>query len=145
MNDIQRLQKEIRDPHGCDSVHVQSTPVQESYEGKPVWEGVLSYSCCPIIRKLGDHMRGVMKPIRCVPPSNRAWGAANQLGGRCSKSNNSCCSTKTNTEGKNMGRLSYFHGLVQRLTVVDILRTVAAKLTNKSRNRKHGLRTESLF
>lgn len=31
----------IRHLHGCDSVWVESVPVQELWEGKPVWEGVV--------------------------------------------------------------------------------------------------------
>lgn len=39
MNEIERLQKAIRDLHGLDSQHVGSVHVHEVFEGKTVWEG----------------------------------------------------------------------------------------------------------
>src|SRR5205809_190331 len=39
MNDIERLRKTIRDLHGCDSRHLMSVPIRETFEGKPAWEG----------------------------------------------------------------------------------------------------------
>jgi|SRR5437870_12915544 len=39
MNDIERLQKAIRDLHGCDSTHMQTVAVHETFQGKVVWDG----------------------------------------------------------------------------------------------------------
>ena len=39
MNDIERLQKAIRDLHGCDSMHMQTVAVHETFQGKVVWDG----------------------------------------------------------------------------------------------------------
>jgi hypothetical protein len=39
MTDIERLQKAIKDLHGCDSEHLLTTPVREIFQGKVVWEG----------------------------------------------------------------------------------------------------------
>ena len=39
MNDIERLQKAIRDLHGCDSTHMQTVAVHETFQGKIVWDG----------------------------------------------------------------------------------------------------------
>ena len=36
-----RLQKAIRDLHGCDSVHIASIPVLETFVSKTVWEGTV--------------------------------------------------------------------------------------------------------
>jgi len=41
MTEIERLQKAIRDLHGCNSKHVRSVPVHESFEGKTIWQGVV--------------------------------------------------------------------------------------------------------
>jgi hypothetical protein len=38
MNEIERLRQAIRDLHGCDSAHVQSVAVQETFQGNVVWE-----------------------------------------------------------------------------------------------------------
>ena len=39
MTEIERLQKAIKDLHGCDSSHLVTTPVREEFQGKVVWEG----------------------------------------------------------------------------------------------------------
>lgn len=41
MNEHARLQKAIRDLHGCDSSWVRSEPVHETFQGQTVWEGVV--------------------------------------------------------------------------------------------------------
>lgn len=41
MNDVQRLQRAISDLHGLDSEHVESVPINETFQGKPVWQGVV--------------------------------------------------------------------------------------------------------
>jgi hypothetical protein len=41
MNEIERLRQAIRDLHGCDSAHVQSVAVQETFQGNVVWEEML--------------------------------------------------------------------------------------------------------
>jgi hypothetical protein len=39
MTEPERLQKAIKDVHGCDSDYVESVPISETYRGKLVWEG----------------------------------------------------------------------------------------------------------
>jgi hypothetical protein len=39
MDYIERLQKAIRDLHGCESMHVGTTPVKEVFQNKTIWEG----------------------------------------------------------------------------------------------------------
>jgi hypothetical protein len=41
MNDIERLQKAIRDLHGHEGTHIRSEPVRETFRGKTAWEGVV--------------------------------------------------------------------------------------------------------
>ena len=41
MTEIERLQKAIRDLHGCESFHAGSIAVDETFEGKPVWQGIV--------------------------------------------------------------------------------------------------------
>lgn len=36
---IDRLRTAIRDLHGCESAHVGTTPVKETFQGKTIWEG----------------------------------------------------------------------------------------------------------
>ncbi len=36
---IATLQKAIKDLHGCDAVHVSTTPVVETFKGEIVWQG----------------------------------------------------------------------------------------------------------
>jgi hypothetical protein len=36
---IERLRKAIRDLHGCESTHVGTTAVKETFQGKTIWEG----------------------------------------------------------------------------------------------------------
>ena len=35
------LIRAIRDLHGCDSTWIESVPVKETFQGKPVWEGTV--------------------------------------------------------------------------------------------------------
>ncbi len=51
MNNIEGLKTVIRDLHGCDSTHVQSVPVHETYRGKIVWDGDVE------VFLLVDHLR----------------------------------------------------------------------------------------
>src|SRR6266566_4623738 len=39
--DVKRLQKAIREAHGCDSQHVASEQVYESFEGRTAWQGTV--------------------------------------------------------------------------------------------------------
>lgn len=41
MTEIERLKKAIWDLHGCAGEHVRSIIVNESFEGKPVWQGIV--------------------------------------------------------------------------------------------------------
>jgi hypothetical protein len=41
MNDLGKLKKTILDLHGCNSTHVVSVAVHETFEGKSVWQGVV--------------------------------------------------------------------------------------------------------
>jgi hypothetical protein len=36
---LAHLQKAIKAVHGCDSKHVKSVPVRETFQGRTVWEG----------------------------------------------------------------------------------------------------------
>jgi hypothetical protein len=41
MTYIEALQDAIRKTHGCESRHVESVPVRETFRGQTVWEGVV--------------------------------------------------------------------------------------------------------
>ena len=41
MDYIQTLQEAVRKAHGCDSKHVESVPVEESFQGKTIWKGIV--------------------------------------------------------------------------------------------------------
>jgi hypothetical protein len=41
LNYIQTLQEAIRKAYGCDSKHAASEPVEEVFQGKAVWKGVV--------------------------------------------------------------------------------------------------------
>src|ERR1043166_7685150 len=41
MTKIERLQKAIRDLHGCDSRHLMSVPIHETFQEQPAWEGTV--------------------------------------------------------------------------------------------------------
>ena len=41
MDYIAQLKKAIRNLHGCESTHVGTTPVKETFQGKTVWEGAV--------------------------------------------------------------------------------------------------------
>jgi hypothetical protein len=38
---LETLRKAIRDLHGCDSIHLMSVPVHETFQGKTAWEGTV--------------------------------------------------------------------------------------------------------
>jgi hypothetical protein len=38
---IERLTLAVNHLHGCDSKHIESVPVEEVYEGKTVWQGIV--------------------------------------------------------------------------------------------------------
>src|SRR4051794_6429142 len=40
--DVEKLRDAIKRLHGCDSSHAQSVRVTESYQGRTVWDGVVS-------------------------------------------------------------------------------------------------------
>lgn len=41
MNELDRLERTIRDLHGVRVTHLRSEPVTETFQGKVVWEGVV--------------------------------------------------------------------------------------------------------
>ena len=41
MNDIPKLREEIFKLHGCESSHVVSVPIVETFQGLTVWEGAV--------------------------------------------------------------------------------------------------------
>jgi hypothetical protein len=41
MKDIPLLQKAIKETHGCESIHVESVPVMEQFQGKIAWQGTV--------------------------------------------------------------------------------------------------------
>ena len=41
MTNIDELRDVIRKLHGVDAKHIESVPVNESFEGQPVWSGVV--------------------------------------------------------------------------------------------------------
>ena len=41
LNYIRALQAAIRSAEGCDSKHVESVPIRDTYRGKTAWEGVV--------------------------------------------------------------------------------------------------------
>ena len=51
MDYIERLQKAIRDLHGCESVHEGSIAINETFQGKAVWQGVVE------VFSLTDHSK----------------------------------------------------------------------------------------
>ena len=53
MTEIERLQKAVKDLHGCDSAHVASIPVHETFQGKTAWEGIVE------VFMLAYHAKGV--------------------------------------------------------------------------------------
>jgi len=85
MTEIERLQKAILDLHGCDSAHVASIPVHETFQGKTAWEGIVE------VFMLANHAKGVNRAyawsyktderetryvaILGVPPINSALNA----------------------------------------------------------------------
>ena len=38
---MEALRQAIRDLHGCDSTHVESVPVTETFQGQTVWDGTV--------------------------------------------------------------------------------------------------------
>jgi N-acetylglutamate synthase-like GNAT family acetyltransferase len=85
MTEIEKLQKAIKDLHGCDSAHVASIPVHETFQGKTAWEGIVE------VFMLANHAKGVNRAyawsyktddgetryvaILGVPPINSALNA----------------------------------------------------------------------
>ncbi len=41
MTYIEELQDAIRKLHGAEPIHIKSVPVKETFQGKPVWDGVV--------------------------------------------------------------------------------------------------------
>ncbi len=39
MSHIERLHDAIRRLHGCESVHIETVPIKDVFQGKVVWEG----------------------------------------------------------------------------------------------------------
>ena len=52
---IDRLKKAIKDLHGCESEHVESVPVHETFKGQTVWRGEVDVF----------DIRGHAKAVRC--------------------------------------------------------------------------------
>jgi hypothetical protein len=41
MTEIERLEKAIKDLHGFRSTHLQSLPIEETFQGETVWKGIV--------------------------------------------------------------------------------------------------------
>ena len=41
LNNAEKLREAIRNMHGCESVHVESVPVTERFQGAVVWDGTI--------------------------------------------------------------------------------------------------------
>jgi len=41
MQYIEALQEAIKNTHGCDSEHIESVPITETYKEETVWSGVV--------------------------------------------------------------------------------------------------------
>ncbi len=67
MNERERLQKAIRDLHGCDSTWLRSEPVHETFRGQTVWDGVVE------VFGLADHPKASVA---------YAWAHETDAGGR---------------------------------------------------------------
>lgn len=39
--EFQKLKDAIREAHGCESMHVRSAPVKETFQGQTAWEGIV--------------------------------------------------------------------------------------------------------
>jgi len=39
--DITKLKRAVESQHGCTATFVQAVPVEETFDGKPVWKGVV--------------------------------------------------------------------------------------------------------
>jgi hypothetical protein len=39
--DITQLKNAIRETHGCESLHVESVPIVEQFEGRVAWDGTV--------------------------------------------------------------------------------------------------------
>jgi len=60
MTYIERLKKAIKDLHGCGSKHLESVPIEEYFQGRVIWSGLVE------VFELSDHP----KATRCY-----AWSA----------------------------------------------------------------------
>ena len=49
--EITELKDAIRATHGCESLHVESVPVKEVFEGQTAWEGTVEFSTLSVIPK----------------------------------------------------------------------------------------------
>jgi hypothetical protein len=67
MTEHERLQKAIKDLHGCESTFLRSEPIQETFRGETVWDGVVE------IFVLTDHPRASLA---------YAWAHETDTGGR---------------------------------------------------------------
>ena len=63
---IQRLEQAIRHLHNCDSAHLETVPVHETFEGKTVWQGDVEVFV----------ILGHRRATKCY-----AWAAKNPHGG----------------------------------------------------------------
>ena len=64
---IERLRKAIKDLHGCESQHVETVPVRESFQGQTVWDGEVEVF----------DVKGHAKAVRCY-----AWAFFHGKGGK---------------------------------------------------------------
>jgi len=84
MTEIERLKKAILDLHSLDSTHVASVPINETFEGKPVWQGVVEIFAVlnhPIARRAyawsykNDEGKARYVAILGIPPVKTALDA----------------------------------------------------------------------
>jgi hypothetical protein len=76
MNDLGKLKKVILDLHGCDSNHVGSIPVNETFKGKTVWQGVVELFSLPNHPKAKEAFAWRLPPIYTAINAVRAYIAA---------------------------------------------------------------------
>ena len=71
MNHIETLQEAIKNTHGCDSRHIESHPITETYKSKVVWNGtvevfVVNNPKAEICYAWEHHLAQGKKKSRCV-------------------------------------------------------------------------------
>lgn len=72
MNYIRALQEAIKNTHGCDSRHLESIPITETYQKKVIWDGVVEvfelvdHAKASICYAWGHHLERTKKKSRYV-------------------------------------------------------------------------------